>query len=806
MYKQHITTTNLINKQLTKWHNALSNNDITIKEYLVAQAEPTMGEFNGMKLVNKPLDLDKESSEALLERMLSHIKLICMQARDSHIKDNFDNNSPNSIDANSQPTNANAIVRVTFSEFSFYPFFKRGALTINEFHLLCNKLLAATDEYPKNLHICLSSIPLIDQNNKVFNITIYLQCGSHSQINVFAKACPSDVDPQYPESTNPYYAKIDADNQLATKFKKDVLALEELILNGDLQTIKITVENILAKMKARPSYLLNNEGNFYQEICRIEELCKIILTHTTDEETFKKIDRQSIAIELINTIIEYIEEYEFARNDDSQQLLKLINEVSVPQATLGTHDNGGVTLYIGGLVECTTAGGAKFVTGIDVCLDNSYNFAARLYERYMENCLRDGKIITPYFSHIITSNSITVSPDEQPGSLVVHCDVRNSSITDKHADPSTLLPENSTTINDSAFGSQALIECYKPYLLKKIEGNYRSRIAYYNKMIRDRASASMLHQHSSDMGTNDILNAYDKRSSLHTMQPASFRRFILELILPDLSYHDSSITDHDVKSALEKHNDINADIMGNSLLHWAIIHGLTDIVEFALKNKNINLHLKNEHGYTAFDLAIMYNRTEIASTLYQSLLVKGERTTSVDAADNAQPETKAKLLTTAMAAGQVLDVKYFLEIGADYFYKNYHTTHANAKISKLTPAIFELLYERANSTDQLLYLTDETISNGGPKSATLLLELCCRDKLEENVSYLLRHHRYFTPTISEIDKLLSLIDKNDGTNIYTTVKMHLVKLGYGNYLNEVERKSAPVHVNSYRPWSPTGQN
>lgn len=806
MKNKHITTTNLINKQLAKWHNRLCNNEITIKEYLVNQSDVTMGEFDVTHIANKPDDLAIENSETLLERMLSHVKSICMHAVDSHTLENFDNHTPNCINSNSQPKNVNAITRVTFSEFSFYPLSARGALTIDEFHVLCKMLLETANDYPINLHICLSSIPVVDQNKNVFNVTTYLQCGSNPQINVFAKACPSDVDPQYPDTTNPYYAKIEALNQLAIKFRKDVLSFEFLLRSKDLQAIKVAVENLLATMKARPRYLLTSDGIPYQEVLRIEEICNNILAHTTDDETFKKIDCLSTSIELINTVIEYTEEFEFSRGADARELTKLINEISIPQATLASNQQSGFSLYRGGLVECTTAGGAKFITGIDVCLDNDYNFAARLYERYLENCLREGTIISPYFSHIITSNSISVSTDEQPGNVVVHCDVKNSSIRDKHADTETLLPEKSITVNDTAFGSYALIECYNPYTLKSIQGLYRSRIEYYNKMIRDRLSVSLLHHHSANLDTKNVLDAFDQCSSLHTMQPTCFRRFILELILPTIYLKDSTVNNDAIKSAVEKHNDINAFIMGNTLLHWAIIHGLTDIAEFALQNKNIDLHLKNEHGYTAFDLAIMYNRTTTAGKLYQSLLVKGERTTTVDAVADASPETKTNILSIAVSAKQTLDVKYLLANGADYFYKDNHTTHTQAKLSKLSPEIFEVLYDHAVSTDQLHYLTEQTIDYGNPRLAILLLELCCRDKLEENVNYLLQQSRFFVPTLSEIDRLLSIINKNDGTGIYNLVEMHLIKQGYGNYIKEAEKKLIPLQVNSFRPFSPMGQN
>ncbi len=77
----------------------------------------------------------------------------------------------------------------------------------------------------------------------------------------------------------------------------------------------------------------------------------------------------------------------------------------------------GLDIGFSNVFECTTAGKAKFIAAIDVCLDHKYGTAKAELNRQLQSALTQAKttkttdVLPIQISHVLTSNSIGLHPD-----------------------------------------------------------------------------------------------------------------------------------------------------------------------------------------------------------------------------------------------------------------------------------------------------------------------------------------------------------------------------------------------------------
>lgn len=786
------SSTKLIGAQLSLCENIANIGDVTIREFLVYQTQESSGEFFGTSAFykNNLADLIEETGEHLLNRMMLHFHHICMRAREVHVQHNFPNYHLSDDRVNdAMPANVNAITRVTFNEFSFYPYEKRGPLAFNELHAFCEKLEEAAREYPINMHVCVSSVPVYDQYLNDFNVCIYLQCGREPRLNVFSKAVPSDSDPIYDRTYNSYYAMI----KRSDKYIKDVRAASFNLLNvmneRNVVTASAAVEGVYEALYSYPEFLLDNikEQDDHADI--IKYVCETILENAVDAERLNQFDFRQHKIALIGAVYDFTEKIE----QDSKQ--KYVNfegwarVATMPQANVGNHENAGNVIFRGGLIECVTAGGVEFITAVDICFDNNFDIAVKLYQRYLENCLRANKFISPYLSHIVTSNTTMVDVIEQPCDIVVQCDVNYSSIQRKTTTSKTLAPVDKENIIDTAFGPKSTIEAYDPYVLGKLANIFGARVEYYNKMISERRALALRVQRSPTFDGATQLDEFDKRASIHVMQPGPAIRCVLGRLLPEMSgkleSYESLFTQRDFIESLKKLEDIDSIVLGNSLLQWAVIHKVDEAVELIIENTNVDLWCKNSHGYSAFELAIMYGNNTLATRFYNLLIRGNDKAVTTSVLKYASVELKSLLLAAALEANRVSDVEFLLTIGADPFLLKNSTKPINVIRYGLSDVMFEVFYDYAKSTERLGLLSAFVLFNCDVKAKFLLLELCCRDRLDIEVDNIFKLQPDLFLTMSEIKRLHNLIDLTNDSELSRLVISHLNNLGYGDFAEEL---------------------
>lgn len=810
MKDQLNSSTKLINMQLAIRENVINRDDITIREFLVYQQALSSGEFGGTSACYKNShnlsELAEESSEHLLSRMILHFHHVCMRAREVHVQQNFPGFAVDDVSVNTEmPINVNAITRVVFSEFSFYPYQKRGPLTFDELHKFCEKFVEAASEYPINMHMCISSMPVCDANNDVFNVAVYLQCGSKVRINVFAKAVPDEVDPIYDDTRNACYATFNHPDEYINKINSSTADLVNKLIIGDLKAIRIAVDGLLAAIGSTPDFLLDKRNEIDRNVVNIKRSCEKIIDYIANREAYTRFNVRSVCFNLINSVSRFVLEVEKKSKKRHDEFKNWMKAAPMQQASAAYHDHSGRVIYRGGLVECVTAGGVDFVTAIDICFDYCFDVAAKLYQRYLENCLRDNRLITPYLSYIVTSNTIQLESFKHFCGTIVHCDAYFSSILYNTTESKSLAPAKREKLAETAFGSSATIEVYPPYILRESSNELRGRVEYYNKMIRERRAHTLEMRSSPHFASLSQSEVQETHSTVHLMRPNKAIKHLLVLLLPEIKQKFDDVqhpfAGEDFIAALDKIKDLNMMVLGNSLLQWSITNDIEAVFEIMYRRKDVNLQIKNIHGYTAFDLAVMYNRIEIATQLYGVLIEGSEHAITSSQLSSASKELKAVLLTAAIAAEREFDIKYFLGIGADLFLMSNYTRPMDMLAKHYSDSAFEIIYHHVKLSNKLNLFSTVTLFNLNKRASVLLIELCCRDRLDHEVDFIIKMKPDLYLSTSDIKRLHQLIDLNSGSELSHIIKTHLIDLGYQYHdIDELVEKEQVKHLASFSPF------
>lgn len=98
-----------------------------------------------------------------------------------------------------KPEHKNTITRLSTAEFSFYG---KAPLTPAEFSDLVDKLYHLLQNSHDNVHLLLSSIPVVNENSEILNVALYLQAGKYPKIDTVTKGVASDVDVMYANTEN----------------------------------------------------------------------------------------------------------------------------------------------------------------------------------------------------------------------------------------------------------------------------------------------------------------------------------------------------------------------------------------------------------------------------------------------------------------------------------------------------------------------------------------------------------------------------------------------------------------------------
>jgi len=190
-----------------------------------------------------------------------------------------------------------------------------------------------------------------------------------------------------------------------------------------------------------------------------------------------------------------------------------------PMLPDANHPEAGSINY-GGLVDCETKGGARFITAVDICADHLFGVARKSLEQRLKGAKARGydEFFPNQVSHVVTSNTIEVVPSNVLSQTVVHADPlyhavktlnkalpyknipsrfidrlnRDKGLIDKRCYPETsIISDSGKTIlvNNPQFGPRVEIQIVQEQSLGKLSNTQCAKLfeGYNNKVVREQA-------------------------------------------------------------------------------------------------------------------------------------------------------------------------------------------------------------------------------------------------------------------------------------------------------------------------------
>lgn len=132
-----------------------------------------------------------------LIRLIDHIESLAHIANEYHQKYYCDKKKDNSYAIKADCSNK--ITRILLNEFSLYT---AQPLSMHDYSLLLDAVHTIASNQQQNVHLLLSSIAVITDDNKILNMSLYVQCGKEPKIETVCKTLTTNVDVTYKATTN----------------------------------------------------------------------------------------------------------------------------------------------------------------------------------------------------------------------------------------------------------------------------------------------------------------------------------------------------------------------------------------------------------------------------------------------------------------------------------------------------------------------------------------------------------------------------------------------------------------------------
>jgi hypothetical protein len=173
--------------------------DVLLKKFLAREAKMNQEiSIHDLIVYLKPSQSKGESKvggdshRARTRRMLDHIKLLARIANTHHQQSFCDTTCPTKPVL--KPDCLNNITRISLNEFSFY---SQHPFNTANLHNFVKEVYAIARQQQPNVHLLLSSFPVITQDNRLLNMSLYVECGDNPKITTFCKGRYSTVDQGY---------------------------------------------------------------------------------------------------------------------------------------------------------------------------------------------------------------------------------------------------------------------------------------------------------------------------------------------------------------------------------------------------------------------------------------------------------------------------------------------------------------------------------------------------------------------------------------------------------------------------------
>lgn len=181
---------------------------VYIRDLFVYSLDSSIDQGEFLNSYENPHKKSSKDHDAVLKRMVSHVKLLAKIANTHHVACNNEN----------KENSRNTITRLATHEFAFYT---KTPLTFSELNLFLQELADIAAISSGDVHLLISSLAVmtndpdrhyslynLDNANtkKVLNMSVYVQCGKQPIIHPFCKRTNALYDPyQTDEKIGLYY-------------------------------------------------------------------------------------------------------------------------------------------------------------------------------------------------------------------------------------------------------------------------------------------------------------------------------------------------------------------------------------------------------------------------------------------------------------------------------------------------------------------------------------------------------------------------------------------------------------------------
>ncbi|KTD21395.1 Uncharacterised protein [Legionella londiniensis] len=132
------------------------------------------------------------SSHSMINRLVDHIQSLADIANCYHKKSYCLHLNDRSYKL--KEDSLNKITRLSLNEFSLYG---KTPLTQDEFNLVCKEVQKIAKNLQDNVHLVLSSFSVVNEKKEILNVSLYVQGGQDSKIEVISKCTASSIDVVY---------------------------------------------------------------------------------------------------------------------------------------------------------------------------------------------------------------------------------------------------------------------------------------------------------------------------------------------------------------------------------------------------------------------------------------------------------------------------------------------------------------------------------------------------------------------------------------------------------------------------------
>lgn len=460
-------------------------------------AQEAMGEF----YVTTP-SIAQENRNQLLERIKSYILQLADIAKQQHLLDNFINPEkylgPQRLEAIAltraktvsatptddeiaaqkaiiiaeekyayiNPSKLNHVTRLSLSEFSLYPSQLQGPLTHAEFTQLLESLEPELRELPENLHLIAGSIPVMNANNEVRNIAIYLECGPKATIRPFAKAVNHYTDPTYPNTKNTDFVSTLPESAWSDQIHEGALDLIKNHFNVLPQLNQAQLNTLIVKLNKFKKLLQSNDG------LKPTEECLANLKHI--EECVRKKNIHLINTQHILAFQNHINQFKKSIDNYRIDQVKMITSAVVP-----ANEKDGAIVMFAGKIKCTTAGDVRFDVYPEICLDHKHKEAFQRGIQEITATLESGNMVEEVPTcHVLLSNHIPINPANLVCDAAVQADPVHSVNKNSVSQSGKILRATSSKpLSAPSFASPVSIDIYPSRALSDINAQFKQVIA-----------------------------------------------------------------------------------------------------------------------------------------------------------------------------------------------------------------------------------------------------------------------------------------------------------------------------------------